>query len=143
LAGAETIIICGRRMDPLLETKSAIIKDCHDCAVQTITVDVTEEASVQSLFEEILELPDVLINNAGLATFQTVVDSDTESWWKDYVFFTSSISQLQFRMLITSNRRPTSRASIFAPKPTFVHWTESQVESSMCLQTAPSVRQRL
>ena len=90
MAGAKTVIICGRRMDPLLVTKSAVQKDCPRCEVQPLSVDVTEEESVQNLFKQVIKLPDVLINNAGVASPATVVDSDTALWWKDLVHFPSS-----------------------------------------------------
>lgn len=86
LAGANTIVICGRSSSPLEETKSEIKATIPTCTVLPVTTDVIDEASVQSLFDGLPRTPDVLINNAGTSSSQkSIVDSDPGAWWSDWV----------------------------------------------------------
>lgn len=86
LAGAGTIVICDRSSGPLEDTKSEIKAVAPTCTVLSVSTDVKDEASVQSLFDEMPQTPDVLINNAGVSSSQkSIVDSDPGAWWSDWV----------------------------------------------------------
>ncbi|KAI9843160.1 MAG: hypothetical protein M1838_002748 [Thelocarpon superellum] len=85
LAGATTVIISGRSRDALEAAKSVIEADAPHCAVVPIVTDVTDQRSVQSLFDGLSSPPDVLVNNAGGTQASTaIVDSVVDDWWMDF-----------------------------------------------------------
>ncbi|MCJ1246255.1 hypothetical protein MMC30_003461 [Trapelia coarctata] len=85
LAGADIIIICGRRPSLLEEATSQIQGLAPSCMVVAYTVDVTDETSVQGFFKELPCVPHVLVNNVGAAQSQkSIVESDVGDWWSDY-----------------------------------------------------------
>jgi len=81
-AGAE-LVLCGRRLEPLQET-AGMVESLGGKAL-CVTMDVADETSVRSAFEQICSdagAPDILINNAGVnrpkfATQLTMEDWDT------------------------------------------------------------------
>lgn len=86
LAGADIIVICGRSSSSLEDTKSEIQAAAPHCMVLPIPTDITDEASVQSLFDGVPRTPDILINNAGTSSSQeSIVDSEPDDWWSDWV----------------------------------------------------------
>lgn len=86
LAGASTVIISGRNVAPLEDTKSAVEAAAPACQVVPIAADVIDKTSVQQLFDRLPRTPDVLVNNAGVSLCQaSIVDSDIDLWWSDWV----------------------------------------------------------
>ncbi|KAI9849923.1 MAG: hypothetical protein M1837_000137 [Sclerophora amabilis] len=84
-AGAKIVIISGRSSAPLEETKSIIETAAPGCTVLPVSVDVVDKSSVQSLFDNLPNTPDVLVNNAGVSLSQnTIVDSNINVWWSDW-----------------------------------------------------------
>ena len=85
-AGAQEVIISGRNLSPLEETKSSIEATAPTCAVTAITVDVTDEASVNQLFAGLARTPDILVNNAATAlSASSIANSDPSTWWANWV----------------------------------------------------------
>ena len=68
LAGAgASVVLCGRRHEPLEETAGLIENDGGSSYVTTL--DVTDEDHIRTVFEEVaanIGIPDILINNAGV-----------------------------------------------------------------------------
>lgn len=88
LAGADTIVISGRSVGALDETKSIIQSTAPSCTVLPIATDIVNETSVQRLFDSLHRTPDVLVNNTGsLQSQDYIVDSDPSKWWADWVRF--------------------------------------------------------
>lgn len=86
LAGASTIIITGRSITALEETKTIIQADTPNCIILPISADAIDETSVQQLFDRLPGTPDVLINNAGVSMSQTgIMNSSIDLWWSDWV----------------------------------------------------------
>lgn len=86
LAGASTIIITGRNITPLEETKTIVQAATPSCTILPISADAIDETSVQKLFDRLPGTPDVLINNAGVSMSRTsIVDSSIDLWWSDWV----------------------------------------------------------
>lgn len=86
LAGASTVIICGRSAAPLDETKSAAEAAAPGCTVLPIPTDVIDKDSVQQLFDNLPRTPDVLVNNAGVGSaYSSIKDSSIDLWWADWV----------------------------------------------------------
>lgn len=75
-----TVILSGRRIDPLQETAAAI-RDAGG-ATHCIALDVADEASVQSAFKAIDDIGtlDVVVNNAGSAVAGSLLDITDEVW---------------------------------------------------------------
>ncbi|KAL4790553.1 hypothetical protein BDV19DRAFT_393927 [Aspergillus venezuelensis] len=83
-ANARGIALLGRSADGLAETEK-IVKDINPATqVLCLPVDVTDVKRVAAAFDKIVDqlgVPNVLINNAGALTLDTMFDSDIESWW--------------------------------------------------------------
>ena len=86
LAGADAVIISARGLPSLEDAKASVQAAAPNCAVTSVTADVTDPASVHRLFDNLPRTPDVLVNNAGVYLSQdSIVNSDIEKWWADWV----------------------------------------------------------
>jgi NAD(P)-dependent dehydrogenase (short-subunit alcohol dehydrogenase family) len=75
------VAMCGRRIE-LGSTLAAAIRDAGDTAV-AFELDVTDASSVASCLSSIRErfgVPDVLVNNAGVAHHAPAFDTTDEAW---------------------------------------------------------------
>jgi FlaA1/EpsC-like NDP-sugar epimerase len=83
-AGSTQIAVLGRRQTKLSETAQAIRTAVPGTKILTLSTDVTDIASVNTAFEEILKAfgrIDVLVNNAGaISTFTPAATSDIADW---------------------------------------------------------------
>jgi NAD(P)-dependent dehydrogenase (short-subunit alcohol dehydrogenase family) len=80
-AEGATVIVAGRREDPLKETARQI--EAAGGTADACTVDVTDSASVESLISRIVALHgrlDVAINNAGAFTAGQVAELPESAW---------------------------------------------------------------
>jgi NAD(P)-dependent dehydrogenase (short-subunit alcohol dehydrogenase family) len=88
VAGSTEIAILSRRQTKLSETAQAIQTAIPDTKILTLSTDVTDVASVNNAFEEILKTfgrIDVLVNNAGaISAFAPAATSDLADWWAAY-----------------------------------------------------------
>jgi serine 3-dehydrogenase len=77
------LALCGRREDRLVELMEELIK-AHGVKVRTRTLDVSDRAGVETWAKDLADddfMPDVLINNAGLARgLSTVQEGDYRDW---------------------------------------------------------------
>jgi NADP-dependent 3-hydroxy acid dehydrogenase YdfG len=87
-AGSTEIAILGRRQMKLSETAQTIQTAVPSTKILTLSTDVTDTASVNTAFGEILRAfgrIDVLVNNAGaISAFTPVATSDLADWWTAY-----------------------------------------------------------
>ncbi len=80
------VIVCGRRVEQLEETASLGATDKP--AITAIATDVTNGASVKSLFSEIENSYgrlDILFNNAGMGAPRVELDELAEDAWRNCV----------------------------------------------------------
>jgi NADP-dependent 3-hydroxy acid dehydrogenase YdfG len=77
------LAICGRREDRLSEVMKALVKE-HKAEVKARVLDVTDRAAVEAWAADLKNedfMPDVLVNNAGLARgLSTVQEADVQDW---------------------------------------------------------------
>jgi NADP-dependent 3-hydroxy acid dehydrogenase YdfG len=77
------LAICGRREDRLSDLTEALTKE-HGVDVRPRVLDVRDRAAVEAWAEELKNqdfMPDVIVNNAGLARgLANVQDADVEDW---------------------------------------------------------------
>jgi NADP-dependent 3-hydroxy acid dehydrogenase YdfG len=81
-AGAKLVLVA--RTKPDLDAVAAEIQTNGGAAL-AMPADVTQPDAVQAMVNHTLEIYkqiDILVNNAGVGIFETVVDSDPESWAK-------------------------------------------------------------
>ncbi|KAF2742651.1 NAD(P)-binding protein [Sporormia fimetaria CBS 119925] len=84
-AGAARIALIGRRLQPLLDTKASIEKECSNVEVWVKSVDVTDHTAVSTAFSEFCASAplDILIANAAVLgpvePFTPVSTSDAAS----------------------------------------------------------------
>lgn len=79
-AGA-AVVLCGRRREPLEETRRSI-RDGGGMAT-VLTMDVTDEKSVRNTFEQIVTdtgIPDILVNNAGVNRPMFATELSADDW---------------------------------------------------------------
>ncbi len=72
-AGAAEVVICGRRLDALKATAA------RDPAIRALACDVTDEASVQSLFAQAGRV-EIVIANAGQADSAPLAKTSLAQW---------------------------------------------------------------
>lgn len=82
-AGAKCIIAAARRTEPLEETRAAIASlvgtSCE--VIVKDGVDISKPECIKSLFEGLHEVPEVLVNNAGLSLqTKSILLADAEKW---------------------------------------------------------------
>jgi NADP-dependent 3-hydroxy acid dehydrogenase YdfG len=77
------LVLCGRREERLTDLMESLIKD-HGVEVRVRVLDVRDRAAVEEWARDLDGqdfLPDVLVNNAGLARGQaTLQESDPDDW---------------------------------------------------------------
>ena len=94
-AGAAGIVLVGRKAETLNLTVENISKVSKSIPIIAEPTDVTDEASVKSLFDEVkakFGKAHVLVNSAGTMGGGMVGDVPLASWWIDFV----SISLTRF-----------------------------------------------
>ncbi|THY18795.1 NAD(P)-binding protein [Aureobasidium pullulans] len=87
IAGAEGIILVGRKASLLQEPAGAISSINKDVKVLTVTADLTSEADVEELFSQAKTTfgkVDVVVNTAGTMTGGPVGDMIPQQWWTDF-----------------------------------------------------------
>ncbi|KEQ88965.1 NAD(P)-binding protein [Aureobasidium pullulans EXF-150] len=87
IAGAEGIILVGRKASLLQEPAGAISSINKDVKVLTMTADLTSEADVEELFSQAKTTfgkVDVVVNTAGTMTGGPVGDMIPQQWWTDF-----------------------------------------------------------
>jgi NAD(P)-dependent dehydrogenase (short-subunit alcohol dehydrogenase family) len=77
-AGA-TVVICGRRVEPLRATVAAAKSGAAAGAIHVVAADVTHEPDVQRLRDAAGDI-DILVNNAGGAQQRPWLDVTSEHW---------------------------------------------------------------
>jgi 3-hydroxy acid dehydrogenase / malonic semialdehyde reductase len=80
------IVLCGRREDRVADLTEALVKD--GAQVRSRVLDVTDRAAVESWAKDLGDedwMPDVLINNAGLARGLSTVQEGTIEDWEEMV----------------------------------------------------------
>jgi len=83
VAGASSIVITGRRSQPLEETKKHI-ESTYNVPVTTFSADVTDEAGMKKVAAAVGGW-DILVNNAGyMAKPGNALDADINDWWKAF-----------------------------------------------------------
>ena len=75
-AGAE-VVICGRRREPLEETRAAVVASGGTC--ELVVCDITVEADVARLRDAAGTI-DILVNNAGISPDESWETVSLESW---------------------------------------------------------------
>ena len=91
IAGASRVIISGRTASTLEEAKAAIQETSRACDVRSVVADMTNSSSVQRLYSELPETPDIIVNNVGAAACQEkIVNGDPVTWWNDYASLPST-----------------------------------------------------
>ncbi|KAL9092348.1 MAG: hypothetical protein Q9165_004523, partial [Trypethelium subeluteriae] len=89
IAGAEAILLTGRRLDALNEIAAKIKETARPMTLKILVVpaDVTSEVSVQELFtiaKKEIGTFDVLINDAGTLNYAAIDHIEPSKWWNDY-----------------------------------------------------------
>jgi NADP-dependent 3-hydroxy acid dehydrogenase YdfG len=93
IAGAEGVVITGRKTDVLNEVAAelrSLGKGTRNTKVVAVPADITQESDVQKLWETAaaeVGVIDVLVNNAGLLTAALIGEVEPSAWWKDFVRF--------------------------------------------------------
>lgn len=84
LAGATSLILAARRTEPLEATKASIATLAPECQVTAVGgADIADQASVEALFANLHEAPDVVVSNAAVSgAAASVADSDPTAWWR-------------------------------------------------------------
>jgi NAD(P)-dependent dehydrogenase (short-subunit alcohol dehydrogenase family) len=80
-APGRTVVIASRSQDELQQT--AVSVEATGARAVPVTMDVTDERSVELAFDRVREIGsglDVLVNNAGVGGGQPVDQTDTASW---------------------------------------------------------------
>lgn len=88
IASACAIVLTGRRYANLKSVADDISAVSPGSKVHPIVSDVSDEKSVQLLFETIKSLDltvDIVVNNAGIESSRAIVDSDVGEWWQNFV----------------------------------------------------------
>ncbi|CAD0044998.1 unnamed protein product [Aureobasidium pullulans] len=87
IAGAEGIILVGRKASLLQEPSEAIAYINQDVKVLKITADLTSETDVEELFRQAKATfgkVDVVVNTAGTMTGGPIGDMTPQQWWTDF-----------------------------------------------------------
>lgn len=91
-ANAKAIVLAARTTSQLEEVRERIQHISSKTAVHVQSVDVGDEAAVKSLYDTAQTKfggVDVVVSNAGAQVEfgKLLPDTDTESWWNDWVRF--------------------------------------------------------
>ncbi|KAJ4861570.1 short chain dehydrogenase domain-containing protein [Trichoderma breve] len=82
IAGASSVIIAGRRSEPLEETKTSIELLAPSCRVLVRGgTDVADKASVKNLMDSLPEVPDILVHSAAVSLSTAAIDESNPDWW--------------------------------------------------------------
>jgi NAD(P)-dependent dehydrogenase (short-subunit alcohol dehydrogenase family) len=130
------VIVCGRRVEQLEETASLGATDKP--AITAIATDVTNGASVKSLFSEIENSYgrlDILFNNAGMGAPRVELDELAEDAWRKCVDvnLTGSFLCAQAAFKIMKSQSPqggriinNGSISAHAPRPNTIAYTATK-----------------
>ncbi|KAI9685952.1 MAG: hypothetical protein M1820_010707 [Bogoriella megaspora] len=105
-AGAKGIILVGRNESLLKEPENAIASISPQTKVLAVSVDITHESEVASLFQKAASQfgkVDTVVNTAGTMTGGPVGDLDTKAWWTDYEVNVKGTYVLAHHFLSTFN----------------------------------------
>ena len=87
-ANPKGVVLVGRRLDPLRASEEDFKKINSNTETLVVTADISDAASVDSLFNKIKEIfghADILMNNAGVnLAHGAAVDQPAAKWWKDF-----------------------------------------------------------
>ncbi|KAK5211632.1 hypothetical protein LTR99_005713 [Exophiala xenobiotica] len=87
-AGAEGVVIAGRRQEKLDETASSLKSASAGTKILTVKTDITISGDVEKLFSKIKETfgrtADVVLANAGWSEAGTAGEHPVDKWWKIY-----------------------------------------------------------
>ncbi len=132
-ANGYSVVLAGRRLEELKRTASLAAASGGE--MLPIQADVSNSASVQSLFEQIVKAfgrLDVLFNNAGANTHETPIEDLTEEQWNAVVSVNMTgaflCAQQAFRLMKTQNPRGgriinNGSISAHTPRPHSVPYT--------------------
>ncbi|RFU79480.1 oxidoreductase, short chain dehydrogenase reductase family [Trichoderma arundinaceum] len=85
VAGASSVVLAGRRAQPLEDTKASIAALAPSCQVFVRSgADVADKASVKALMDsltEIPDIPDILIHSAAVSLSTAAIDESNPDWW--------------------------------------------------------------
>lgn len=82
IAGASSVVIVGRRAEPLEETKTSVELLAPSCRVLVRSgADVADKASVKTLMDSLPEIPDILIHSAAVSLSTAAIDESNPDWW--------------------------------------------------------------
>ncbi|KAF2872422.1 hypothetical protein BDV95DRAFT_569698 [Massariosphaeria phaeospora] len=87
IAGAASIVITGRKVEALNEVAASVIATSPGTKVLVCPADLTDEQSVQELWETVrakIGAVDVLINDAGSMNYATIGEIEPLQWWNDF-----------------------------------------------------------
>ncbi|KAI5242345.1 NAD(P)-binding protein [Aureobasidium subglaciale] len=87
IAGAQGVVLVGRRVASLQEPKEAILTINKDIKVLAIAADLASETDVEILFKQVKEFfkrVDVVVNTAGTMTGGLLGDLPPQQWWTDF-----------------------------------------------------------
>ena len=87
-AGAKTVILCGRRLDPLNKVKADIESIFPSTTAAAYSLDISQEKTVAKVFSDVKQRYgplDVLINSAGhLSDKAPIADSTLSKFWDSF-----------------------------------------------------------
>ncbi|KAL5333738.1 hypothetical protein BJX70DRAFT_47862 [Aspergillus crustosus] len=115
-ANAAAIAILGRSAEGLAETERRISEVNQQTKVLSLVVDVTDEAGVNSAFQEIksqLGTPHVLINNAGVFVLENLAESKMDTFWGTIEINLKGAILTTKAFLSTTGPSPAANTSIF------------------------------
>lgn len=82
VAGASSVIIAGRRAEPLEETRASIALLAPSCQVFVRSgTDVADKASVKTLMDSLPEIPEILVHSAAVSLSTAAIDESNPDWW--------------------------------------------------------------
>ncbi|KAM7213854.1 putative short chain dehydrogenase reductase protein [Rhypophila decipiens] len=83
-AGATKVVLAGRTVKDLEETKATIEAEYPKCRVLCVPTDITDREQVANLIQKAGKL-DILINNAGsTGHIAPLVETDFDRWWSAF-----------------------------------------------------------
>ena len=89
-AGAEGVVVAGRRLDKLEETASEVqALNNGKTKVLAVRTDLVKDTDVENLFAQTIKTfgrsPDVVLANAGTVETIKIGEHNTDDWWDSLV----------------------------------------------------------
>jgi NAD(P)-dependent dehydrogenase (short-subunit alcohol dehydrogenase family) len=91
-AEGATVVICGRRAEPLAETQSVIQKAGGRC--ETVQLDVSDTDAYTKAIADVARRHgrlDGLVNNAMSVTYKSVLDTSLAEWNRDFAVNSAAV----------------------------------------------------